>query len=268
MNLYDRDYSELKEDEHKYWEKMLEEEKANKKGQFFFRIPKFREHPKAIRHFQSLFPNNYLDPVDLTSRAEDFAEIVTEFENELVSEEVNERSICKFIKDKKAYFIIASLLKEFCNFGHHDTFIFPEFQLGNTWEVDYLLVGRNSDGWHFLFIELQEPTGQIVLQDGEFGKCFREGFAQLKNWESWLEAHYPTLKETFDKSRNRKRDLPDEFYTMDKTRINYCVISGRRIDFTPVTYRRARDYRKQLTIVTHYDKLVESAINIINQAVY
>ena len=268
MNLYDRDYSELIGDDQDYWEKMVEEENAHKKEKFFIEIPKFREHPKAIRHFQSLFPNNYLDPVDLTSEAENFSEIVLAFKDELDSEDFNERSICKFIKDNEAYFIIASLLKEYCNFGHHSAFLFPEFKLGVDWEVDYLLVGENSDGWHFLFIELQEPTGNIVLQNGEFGECFRKGFAQIKEWETWLEANYPSIKQTFDKSRNPMYDLPDEFYTLDKTRIKFGVIAGRRKDFDQVAYRRARDYEKQLTIVTHYDKLIDTANNIIGQAVY
>jgi hypothetical protein len=52
-----------------------------------------------------------------------------------------ETSIMKFIKQNQAYFIVGSLLKEY-NFGHHEAFVIPEFLFGNTYRVDYLMIGK------------------------------------------------------------------------------------------------------------------------------
>lgn len=39
------------------------------------------------------------------------------------------------------------------DFGHHEAFIAPEQALGSDYRVDYMLLGRNSIGHHFVFIE-------------------------------------------------------------------------------------------------------------------
>ncbi len=65
MKLYDRDYCNVTQDE-------LETEKAIRAKYTFSRgnlviysTAMYRELPKAIRHFESLFPNNFLDIEEL-----------------------------------------------------------------------------------------------------------------------------------------------------------------------------------------------------------
>ena len=268
MRLYSRDYRELLDEEFEEWMRLRKEEIVSEENGVTIRTPKFHEYPKAARHYLSLFPNNYLDPVDLKTKQDSFTKLIYLFDKKLSEEGINERGIYQFIKNNEAYFIIASILREYYNFGHHNAFIFPEFKLGNSFEVDYLLVGQNSDGWHFVFVEIQEPYGMIVLQSGEFGKCIREGLSQVSNWEAWLEANYPSLHETFDKSRNDKEVLPEEFYRLDKTRINFLVVAGRRSDFTKTTYRRARSYHDSRTTITHYDKLVDASLKLLERSTY
>jgi hypothetical protein len=65
MKATDRDYSVLTPDEELEYARMLEEEKVEKRGKLNIRVNLFRKYPKATRHFLSLFPNNYLDIVDL-----------------------------------------------------------------------------------------------------------------------------------------------------------------------------------------------------------
>jgi hypothetical protein len=62
MKLYDRDYSILNEKEIIEWNRVKESEKN---GALLGRINKFREYPKAARHYSSLFPNNYFDIEEL-----------------------------------------------------------------------------------------------------------------------------------------------------------------------------------------------------------
>jgi len=267
VTIYKRDYTELTTEEVAEWNSIRESEVVKKSGNLVIRKSRFNDYPKAARHFDSLFPNYYLDPVDLKDKAQ-LLEKISRFINTLNSEDVTERTILNFISEQQAYFIIASVLKEYFHFGHHDTFLFPEFQLGNSYQADYLLVGRSSDGWSFVFIELEEPLGQITLKDGEFGTVFRKGIEQVKNWDVWLEAHYGSLRETFDKYRHDGESLPDEFFTLDKSRINYVVVAGRRDDFSKKTYREQRIMKKNSVLILHYDNLIDTSKNIVGQSTY
>ena len=70
----------------------------------------FREYPPSARHYLSLFPNNFLDPVDLTKSSTQLAESLEEFEKLLNKSETTEQNVLNFIRDNKAYFILGSLL--------------------------------------------------------------------------------------------------------------------------------------------------------------
>ncbi len=221
---------------------------------------------KVLRHHQSLFPNNYLDIVELEDHGLLGQQIET-FKELLDSSGVNEQAILKFIKHEQAYFIIASLLKSYFRFGHHDAYLFPEFQLGNSYKPDYLLVGKNSGGWEFLFVELESPTEQITLTNGELGSAFRKGIAQIEDWMSWLDTYYSSLKETFEKYRGAQVNLPDEFLSLDSTRIHYVVIAGRRKDFITKTYQKRRRVQSKILIL-HYDNLIDASQNLIGSRTY
>lgn len=184
MKLYDRDYTILTSDEEAEFRLLKEQEVVNQVGTIKSRKPLFQTPSKAVRHYISLFPNNYMDIFELQER-EELNNKLTCFQQLLDSEDVSERSILNFISEHRAYFIIASLIKKRFDFGHHATYLFPEFQLGNSYQADYLIVGRGSGGHQFIFVELEAPKGSgIILTDGELGEVFRKGKKQLRDWQS------------------------------------------------------------------------------------
>jgi len=65
MKLHDRDYNSLTTDEEAQWRLLQEQEVVDKLGTMPIIRSRFREYPKAARHFTALFPNNYLDIVEL-----------------------------------------------------------------------------------------------------------------------------------------------------------------------------------------------------------
>lgn len=131
MRIYDRDYTKLTEDEINEWEMLKKKEVVKTTGKFNIRKSMFRKYPKAVRHYLSIFPNNYLDIEDLKN--EDMLKTsISNFYDFLSNENIIESDIAKFIKNNKAYFIIGSILKSNYNFGHHDAFIIPEFMLGGV----------------------------------------------------------------------------------------------------------------------------------------
>lgn len=199
MKLFERDYTIITPEEKAEWEVEEGKEIVYMNGERTdFRNPLFRYYPKAARHFLSLFPNNYLDTIEL-HEIERLTDIVNQFEQLFQSDSISEREILKFIKEKEAYFIIGSILTNNYNFGHHHAFVFPEFMMGNSYQTDYLIVGGSSGVWQFVFVEFESPLGRITTQDGNFAQVFQKGIRQTEKWDTWIEANYPSLKETFDR---------------------------------------------------------------------
>ncbi|WP_245154071.1 Shedu anti-phage system protein SduA domain-containing protein [Jeotgalibacillus proteolyticus] len=243
---------------------------SEKDGILFGRINKFREYPKAARHYSTLFPNNYLDIQELKNE-EYISKVSQKFLEKINEQNVNERQILNFINNNQYYLIIASLFNLY-DFGHHDAYLFKEFPLGNSYVVDYLLVGKGSGGYEFIFVELEKPSERIFVKSGDLGDTFTKGLRQIANWKRWCENHFLSLRETFDKCRSKSADLPSEFFSSDSTRRHYVVIAGRRKDFeknSEITYTIRHEKRKNEAIqLLHYDNLYDLARRISGKDSY
>jgi len=266
MILFKRNYSILTGDEKEEWEKIKESEIINHGG-FKVRKQRYYDYPKAARHYLSLFPNNFLDPADLL-KIEDLNVTLSEFEIVLNITTTSEREILNFINKEPNIFIICSVLKKYCHFGHHNAFVIPEFQLGSSHVADYLIIGKSSSGYEFVFIELENPSGKITLQDGNYGETIRKGLIQISDWQQWLEANFISLRELFDKLKHPDKTLTSEFINYDKTRFNYLLIVGRRCDFKEKTRRLNREQIANRTTIIHYDNLIESVNMAIGNPPY
>lgn len=269
MKIYERDYTVLTKLEKEEWEGVKQREIVYINGKpSIARRNLYRKYPKAARHYLSLFPNNHLDIEDLQDENR-LNKLNEAYLTILNNPNTNERTLLQFIKDNKAYFIVASILKGNYNFGHHDAFIIPEFMLGNSYKVDYLLIGKSSGGYEFVFVELEKPYGNITISDGELGDAFRKGLKQIEDWETWLEANYASLYETFIRYKHPDMLLEDEFRMFDRTRMHFAVVAGRRDNFTNKTYRLKRKMKEEQKITLfHYDNLYDCVRNIIGQPSY
>jgi hypothetical protein len=226
------------------------------------------EYPDRVRYCMELFPGNYLDE-KILAKTEELKTICDDFKSLLYDTNTGEREILNFIRDRRAYHLIGSIQKKNYNFGHHGTFIFPELQLGTNHRVDYLMLGRNSDGFHFVFVELESPYGKITIGDGDEGEVIRKGLNQADDWDRWLDENYASIAETLGKYRHPEYDLPEEFYKLDKTRIKYLVVAGRRNDFNKKLRRKRRKLADDKKIILmHYDNLLDCAIEAIGGNTY
>lgn len=270
MRLYENsDYTYLNEHDKNIWEELKEKEILDKNGKrlAFRRISKYREYPKSVRHYLSLFPNNFIDVIEL-KKEENLLNIINKFNELIDSKNTNERDILKFINNGLNIHMIASLVSEY-NFGHHSVYVFPEFPLGLSYRADYLIVGKNSGGYEFIFVELESCNGSITLKDGKFGESIRKGINQVQEWKVWLEENYQSLYEIYNKYKKNEDSLPVEFMKYDSTRIHYAVVAGRRSDFNEVTYRQKRSIKNENNIkLIHYDNLIDLSRNLIGKDTY
>lgn len=270
MRLYKNDYTTIPDEDRKLWEELQEKEIVYLDGKpTAIKKSLYRDYPKSVRNFCSLFPNNFIDAVDLIRSSAFLKETLTQFETFLNNPNITERGILNFIRDNEAYFIIGSLLKNNYTFGHHALFIFPEFKMPPNYQVDYLLVGRNSDGYHFVFVELENPYGDITLKDGTYGTTIRKGVKQIEDWDIWIEQNFSNLELVFEGLKNKNEVLPKEFRDLDKTRVHYIVVAGRRKDYSDRTYRQRRNNLEQRKLlVVHYDNLIDYANEIIGKSTF
>lgn len=268
--LYERDYLlGLTEIENQQYQDVTGRKFGEKRRSGFGSVNNLLAYPKAARMCLSLFPNNYLDVAELR----DTERLITaneEFFSLLNDEACTERNILNFIKDKKYYHIIGSLILGLSiNTGNHGAYLFPEFQLGNSYKADYLIMGESSGGYEFVFVELESPYGKITLKDGQLGEEFRDGISQLEDWRRWLPTNYISFGEIMRKYKNSSLDLPEEFYTLDMSRFHYVVIAGRRTDFKDKTYIIKREKKKTDDInIIHYDNLFDFSNNLIGKITY
>lgn len=268
MNLYNRDYlNGLLPDEQAEYEAVLEKEKEGMRG--FGRKNLYSQYSLAARNCLSLFPNNHLDIFDLKANPQ-ASQLNEGFHNLLFAETVGEREILNYINQTPAFHIIGSILRG-CHlgFGHHSAYLFPEFPLGTSYQADYLIIGKNSGGYEFVFVELESPKGNITIQDGELGNSFRKGIIQVNDWRRWLQENYAMLSEYFERHKSKDEALTKEFYKYDDTRIHYVVVSGIRSDFTEKTYRIAREHKDNTKIhLLHYENLVDFSCQILDLPTY
>jgi hypothetical protein len=268
MNLYKRDYTKITPEEQE--EFSLFDKSITVEGLGELPIKRACIPPKALRYYETLFPNNYLDVFELQELKAELDCRLEQFKNLLDFEDIKESDILQFVKntDGKSYFIIASLLRRY-DFGHHGVFLFPEFQIGNTYRADFLIIGISSNGYEFIFVELESPKGKITISDGYLGEAFRKGLNQIDDWKTWLNANFSSLKETFYKAKKQERLLPDEFVSMNNDRIHYVVIAGRRDDFSPTTRQlRLRIKRERNCSLLHYDNLIDDATDVLRLRAY
>lgn len=270
MNNPSRNYNSLTVEEQSVWTALQAEEIIMKDGKpTALRKSLYRKYPKAVRHYLSLFPNNFIDAVDLTIERTHLIAIVNEFQVLVDIPTTTEQEILNFIKSKNAYFLIGSILKSCYRFGHHALYILPELPLTINYKVDFVLIGKNSDGHHFVFVELENPYGSITKKDGDYGTTIRKGIKQIDDWEIWLEKNYSHLKPVFERVKNPSLSLPNEFFEFDKTRMHYVIVAGRRNDFIAHTHRinRMRLEQRKLLIL-HYDNIIDEAKQVIGEATF
>ncbi len=261
MKLYERDYikSPPTTQELEAYQKIRESEKTNNRG--FGRINLRRDYPESIRHDESLFPNNHIELFDF-QRSGLMESLTEDFYNLIHSSDSNERDVLRFINHTPAYFIVAGILERF-HCGHHDAYLFPEFKLGG-FIADYLLIGKNSGGYEFIFVELEHPNFRITLNSGHEGQAPRSGSNQIYDWQTELEAHFSTSFSTIIKYSNKDL-LPKEFSEYDSSRFHYVVVAGLRDDYNEVTYRDRRvKMQRQNILMLHYDNLYDRACELID----
>lgn len=262
-----RDYRYITPEEQEAYNHILAKEET---GHRIGRINLYNDFPEAVKHYLSLFPNNHIYLYDMKAKR-DLHAINEAFFLLVHDPATNEQDVLKFINhNHKAYHIIGSIFEAGgFRVGHHDAYLFPEFRLGEDYRVDYLLIGKSSGGFEFIFIEFEKSNGRVTLKDGHLGQVIRGGENQIEDWKSWIDANFSKLKKVFDSEKQVGATLPSEFYNYDTTRMHYVVVGGTREDYKDTTYTiRRRKERETGIVMLHYDNLFDASEKLLEQSTF
>lgn len=131
-----------------------------------------------------------------------------------------------------------------------------------------MLVGKSSDGFHFVFVECESINGSVITNDEVFGESIRKRKTQIENWlffleHQWNDVYYKLLEKANDNS-----SLPKEFTYYDSSRIHFLVVAGRRSVYTENARRRVREEDKKGIKIINYDRWCETALKKTNTITY
>ena len=228
MNLFEKDYSICANDDET---KALEDELAFEKKSGIKTpkdSPRF-SHPNAeIRNF-------------LWHQKE------AKMFRKMLNLSTRENDIQKYIKDQKKWFIPGSILKDYYT-GNHGGYLFPEQPLGSEYSVDYMLLGKNSDGYSLILVEFENANTPFIIKSQVLeSDDVRKGITQIRDWKRWMDEN----RQYFLKST----DLYNKGIDIPTARIYYCLVVSRRKFMND----SARELRSQLT----YDRLVDHITQLI-----
>ena len=169
-----------------------------------------------------------------------------------------ENDIQKYIKDNKKWFIPASIFEDY-DFGHHEAYIVPEQALGSEYRVDYMLLGKNSMGYHVIFVEFEDVNTDFILKNSNTeSDSVRKGLTQIRDWQLWIDSN----KEYFFRSCGIDKIANN----IPSWGINYCLVVSRRnrMDDRANSLRGTlmNNYR-ELKIIS-YDRLVDNVKRLVN----
>lgn len=173
-----------------------------------------------------------------------------------------ERDILKFFSNSRNLNLLSVLFANY-RFGHHDQYIFREFPLPNANQIaDFLLIGKNSDGYHEIFVEFEainsSKLSKVFTKDRREGVILRKGREQTQDWENSLTKLYVAHSAKLREYVNPSKVLPTELQENSPFRRNYLIVAGRRKDFQNNYETRLQIEAHNNVKIIHYDNIIES----------
>lgn len=180
--------------------------------------------------------------IDWKKEAEDF--------RKQLDTATREKDIQDYIKNNKKWFIPASLFRAY-DFGHHEAYLYCEPQLGSEYRADYLLLGKNSLGYHIVLVEFEGVDVAFKNQTSNSETPdVRKGLIQIRDWRAWIDNHRTYFLDSLGIS-NIDKKIPSWGF-------RYCLVVGRRnkMDEASNQLRRQLEKDNQIIIPT-YDRLAD-----------
>ncbi|MCG6170153.1 DUF4263 domain-containing protein [Leptospira sp. FAT2] len=179
-----------------------------------------------------------------------------------------ERAITKFLKNNPDL-----VLWKFCWTGGHTKFVLNEFQLGNQYKVDFVVLLSYSGNWEVNFIELENTEDKLITKQGIPTKRLNTALSQVKEWKQFVEnnrsivlqdlsracmksdliKYHSTELEPSNYSGQKLKD-PDSF-----VRFTYNIIIGRRESINAKARQKINQFSEYDIKIMSFDGFIDIA---------
>lgn len=204
-----------------------------------------------------VIPCNFVNLCDIRHLNKDFDKEADDL-LDILNNASKENDVQRYIKDNKKWFIPGSILKNY-DFGHHEAYLFTEPALGAEYRADYMLLGRNSVGYHIVLVEFENVNVEYVLSTlNTESESVRKGLTQIQDWKRWMDDN----RAYFLKSTG----LSDISGNIPSWGINYCLVVSRRERMNEVANKiRGQKTRETPGLkIMSYDRLVDNTRELVN----
>lgn len=169
---------------------------------------------------------------------------------EILNSDKGERAVHGFLKEHQRLVIDA-----FNRAWNFHTCV-PEFELGNDFRADFLILSAHSGHWYAIFIELKPYNTRLYNKDGTPTKFLRKAEKQIDDWREWVRINEQYLRHSFSKILEKENapaiwphTIPNfqKGYDSGATEIadirsrvsyNYHIVIGRSSTLTPEERKR------------------------------
>ena len=154
----------------------------------------------------------------------------------------------------------------------------PEFELGNDFRADFLILSAHSLAWHAIFVELETSMHKLYLRDGRLSERLGVAYKQITDWRAWYVAHQQYVRESFAKllRKAKAESMCSELGKHRDAAIEICDPSTLVQDYYYIVINRSSEFdeyenqaRRAYTLtspsnveVATYDRLLTAAYHI------
>ena len=158
-------------------------------------------------------------------------------------------------------------------------YVVAQFEAGNEYRADFLLISTFSGGFDIHFVELEPPSAKLFQKNGKVTAVLAGALRQIELWKRFerVAAKESYLLQQIDKAATT-RDLLNPQWRGDPLICNagfpitheivarnyqYHIIIGRRGDLNPDELSRKANFRQTFDVeLITYDRLIESAARV------
>ena len=136
-------------------------------------------------------------------------------------------------------------------------YLFPEQKLGTDYIVDYMLIGKNSDGYSIVLVEFEDANTDFILKSSNTeAESVRKGITQIRDWKRWMDSN----KDFFMKNCG----LYSYGIDIPTSRIYYYLVVSRReyMDERATELRSQLIYETQNLKIVSFDRLVDNVCKL------
>lgn len=157
------------------------------------------------------------------------------------------------------------LISAFGNPRYYYTIVIPQFEFGNEYRSDFIVVYGQSYKFFVALVELERANIPMFTKKGDPSYQLTHAIKQVDDWERWINNDKSNFCRTLLRAIKKRYPDFDENINPDRIGVSKKVVIGRRASLSEENNSwRSQKADRNLDIVP-YDRLVEFEEDIVNK---